>query len=101
LLPLVRPLDPAFVDALLAAASPERGSAVDPADHIAETLSEREVEVLRLLAAGLTNAEIAVRLVIAVATVKRHVVNIYGKLGVNSRTQATAKARRLGLLRSP
>jgi LuxR family maltose regulon positive regulatory protein len=60
-------------------------------------LSERELEVLRLIADGFSNAEIAQRLVIALGTVKRHINNIYGKLGVQSRTQAVARARELGL----
>jgi LuxR family maltose regulon positive regulatory protein len=63
-----------------------------------EPLSERELEVLRLIADGLSNAEIAQRLVIAQGTVKRHINNIYGKLGVQSRTQAVARSRELGLL---
>jgi LuxR family maltose regulon positive regulatory protein len=54
--------------------------------------------VLRLIAAGLSNREIAERLFIAVGTVKRHVNNIYGKLGVHSRTQAIAEARGLGII---
>ena len=61
-------------------------------------LSERELEVLRLVVAGLSNPEIAEELVIAVSTVKSHVNHIYGKLGVESRTQAVARARELGLL---
>jgi LuxR family maltose regulon positive regulatory protein len=61
-------------------------------------LSERELEVLRLIADGLSNAEIAGKLVIAQGTVKRHINNIYGKLGVQSRTQAVAKAREIRLL---
>ena len=63
-----------------------------------EPLSERELEILHLIAAGYANREIADTLVIALGTVKRHVSNIYGKLGVQSRTQATAKGRDLGLL---
>lgn len=63
-----------------------------------EPLSERELEVLRLIAEGLSNAEIAAKLVIAQGTVKRHINNIYGKLGVGSRTQAIARSRELGLL---
>jgi len=63
-----------------------------------EPLSERELEVLRLIADGFSNAEIAERLVIAQGTVKRHINNIYGKLGVQSRTQAVARSRELGLL---
>ena len=63
-----------------------------------EPLSEREVEVLQLLADGLSNQEVAQRLFITVRTVKWHNSNIYGKLGVRSRTQAVAKARLLGVL---
>jgi ATP/maltotriose-dependent transcriptional regulator MalT len=65
---------------------------------LVEPLSEREIEVLRLIAAGLSNQEIADRLVIAQGTVKRHINNIYGKLQVGSRTQAVAAARDLHIL---
>ena len=60
-------------------------------------LTARELEVLRLLAAGLTNREIAARLVISEHTVHRHVSNLYRRLGVSSRTAATAYAHRHGL----
>ena len=60
--------------------------------------SARELEVLRLIAAGLSNREIAGELFIAVGTVKRHINHVYGKLAVRSRTQAIAKARELRLL---
>ncbi len=63
-----------------------------------EPLSERELEVLRRVAAGYSNQEIAQELVLAVSTVKKHISNIYGKLGAGSRTQAVARARELGLL---
>ena len=63
-----------------------------------EPLSERELEVLQLIAQGDSNQEIADRLVIAVVTVKRHVTHIFEKLGVNNRVQAVARARALGLL---
>jgi LuxR family maltose regulon positive regulatory protein len=61
-------------------------------------LSERELEVLRLIQAGYNNQEIAEQLVIAVSTVKTHLNNLYGKFGVHSRTQAVAIARDLGFL---
>jgi LuxR family maltose regulon positive regulatory protein len=62
-----------------------------------EPLSERELEVLRLIADGLSNQEVAERLFISLSTVKWHTGNIYGKLGVKNRTQAVARARTLGL----
>jgi LuxR family maltose regulon positive regulatory protein len=65
-----------------------------------EPLSDREVDVLQLMAEGLTNREIGIRLYLSTNTVKAHTRNIYGKLGVNNRTQAAAKARALGLLSS-
>jgi DNA-binding CsgD family transcriptional regulator len=65
---------------------------------LVEPLSERELEILELVAEGLTNREIASRLYLALNTVKAHTRNIYGKLGVHSRTQAVARARTLGLL---
>jgi LuxR family transcriptional regulator, maltose regulon positive regulatory protein len=63
-----------------------------------EPLSLREQEVLSLIAAGLTNREIAAQLVVSPETVKKHTSAIYGKLGVRSRTEAAAKARDLDLL---
>jgi LuxR family maltose regulon positive regulatory protein len=63
-----------------------------------EPLSERELEVLRLLAIGASNQEIAKELTIALTTARKHVSNIIGKLGVNNRTQAVSRARDLGLL---
>jgi LuxR family maltose regulon positive regulatory protein len=63
-----------------------------------EPLSQREHEVLLLVAEGLTNQQIAARLVISIRTVKKHVENIHGKLGVENRTRAVARARALKLL---
>jgi LuxR family transcriptional regulator, maltose regulon positive regulatory protein len=63
------------------------------ASTLAEPLTRREQEVLRLLVAGASNQEIASQLVISLATVKKHVSNLLGKLGVDSRTQAIARAR--------
>lgn len=65
---------------------------------LAEPLSAREIDVLRLIDQGLTNAVIAERLVVAPSTVKTHINNIYSKLGVQSRIQALQRARELGLL---
>lgn len=63
-----------------------------------ETLSIREMEVLRLLAAGRVKAEIAHTLVIAPNTVKKHIANIFGKLAVTNRADAVARAREMGLI---
>jgi LuxR family maltose regulon positive regulatory protein len=63
-----------------------------------EPLSERELEVLRLIAAGDSNREIAAKLVISLGAVKKHLNNIFGKLEAGNRTQAVARARELGLL---
>jgi len=65
---------------------------------LTEALSEREVEILRLIASGASNREIAASVFLAEGTVKNHVTNILGKLGVRDRTQATIKAVELGLL---
>jgi LuxR family maltose regulon positive regulatory protein len=76
----------------------ESSPAVTEADWLPEPLSDRELEVLRLVATGLTNRAIALELSIAVSTVKTHMKNIHAKLGVRNRTQAVARARELGLL---
>jgi len=68
-----------------------------PAD-LPEALSERELEILRLVAAGASNKEIADRLVIAEGTVKNHITSILGKLAVRDRTQAALKAQQMGLV---
>jgi DNA-binding NarL/FixJ family response regulator len=65
---------------------------------LVEPLSPREMEVLALLAEGLSNQEVADRLTIAPGTVKNHVSNILAKLGVRDRTQAVLQAQELGLL---
>jgi len=63
-----------------------------------ESLSERECEILRLIATGASNREIANTVFLAEGTVKNHVTNILGKLGVRDRTQAAIKAREIGLI---
>lgn len=65
--------------------------------ELIEPLSERELEVLQLMAGGASNQEIAETLVIALTTAKKHVSNIIRKLGVDNRMQAVAKGRNLGL----
>ncbi|MDY6877134.1 MAG: response regulator transcription factor [Chloroflexota bacterium] len=69
-----------------------------PEEGLPEPLSEREREVLRLLASGLSNHEIATRLSLAEGTVKNYVTSILQKLGVRDRTQATVRARELGMI---
>lgn len=98
---------PAHEDSHLEKADPERAPAAPAAGQsravkpLLEPLTDREREVLRLLAHGRSNREIARELVIAVGTVKRHVSNVLGKLGVASRTQAIARAQDLSLLAPP
>ncbi|MBO0777349.1 MAG: hypothetical protein J2P37_00865 [Ktedonobacteraceae bacterium] len=76
----------------------ENNSSPPPAQPLLEPLSERELEVLHLVAAGLSNQEISERLFLALGTVKGHNLKIFGKLGVQRRTEAIARARELGLL---
>jgi ATP/maltotriose-dependent transcriptional regulator MalT len=83
-----------------ASASPAERRHTGAAPGLVEPLSERELEVLRLLAEGRSNQEIARALVITVGTVKTHVHNVCGKLGAPSRGRAAARARELGLLDS-
>lgn len=69
------------------------------ANHaLSEPLSERELEVLRLVASGLSNNEIAERLVVGVSTIKTHINHIYGKLDVATRTQAILQAQKIRLI---
>jgi LuxR family maltose regulon positive regulatory protein len=93
----VRGAAPTFVGRLLyaMAAHPAQEPTSQP---LFEPLSDRELEVLALIASGLTNREIGEQLYIAVGTVKRHTNNIYGKLNVRNRTEAAAKARELRII---
>jgi DNA-binding NarL/FixJ family response regulator len=71
---------------------------VKPSAGLVEPLSDRELEILQQVAAGDSNKEIAARLFITEGTVKNHVTNILGKLGVRDRTQAALRAREMGLI---
>jgi len=73
-------------------------STVDSPSPLIEPLTPRERQVLHLIGAGCSNQEIAQELVITLSTVKKHTGNIYGKLGVSSRTQALSRAHQLGLI---
>ena len=96
----------AFLDQILAFSQPESGSddrliSRKPGTihtDLVEPISPRELEVLQLMAKGLSNAEIARRLFLTVNTLKAHTNSIYGKLDVHSRMQAVIRARELGLL---
>jgi LuxR family maltose regulon positive regulatory protein len=88
----------AYIGKLLAEFSQNSLGEKSKPETIPEPLSDRELEILRLISMGLTNQEIAHRLVIAVSTVKSHINNLYSKLGTQRRTQAIAIARDLGLL---
>ena len=68
------------------------------AGNLIEPLSERELEVLHLMALGMTNQAIARQLIVAKGTVKAHTANIYRKLDVSNRTEAVARARQLRIL---
>jgi len=97
-------ITPEYVAKILAAFPDDRQPTVQPSSSVhrppslGEPLTDRELEVLRRIAAGQSNTAIAQALVVAVSTVKTHINRIFGKLGVTSRTQAVARARELDLL---
>jgi len=97
-------ISPEYVQRLLAAfpvaESGEDTSTKGPVDQsgLIDPLSEREIEVLQMIANGLTNQEISDRLFLSVHTVKTHTRNIYGKLGAHHRTEAVVKAKAFGIL---
>jgi len=101
---LSRGIAPEYVQRLLAefpVEQPEQAARIQMQTHDSEwiePLTDREIEVLRLVAEGLSRQEIAAQLVLSLNTVKTHARNIYGKLGVNNQMQAVGKARGLGLL---
>jgi LuxR family maltose regulon positive regulatory protein len=103
LIPLLRQaarkgITPGYVTQLLSAFERVPGAVSISQQPLIEPLSERELQVLRLLATGRSNREIAEELVLATGTVKKHLSNIFGKLNVRSRTQCVARARELDLL---
>ena len=85
-----------FAFSSISQSSKSRGQPLQ--SSIPEPLSERELEVLRLMAAGLSNRDIADRDVVSINTVKTQVKSIYGKLGAHKREDAITAARELGLL---
>ena len=87
-----------FVSELLAEMPNQSGVASAPSQLLIEPLSERELEVLKRITVGDSNEEIAAKLIISIKTVKRHISNIYAKLGVKTRTQAVALAHELKLI---
>ncbi|MGJ3239548.1 MAG: LuxR C-terminal-related transcriptional regulator [Anaerolineae bacterium] len=93
-LALVRNIEPEFVKFLLSHIEPDQL----PLDYISSPLTNRELQILGLLRDGKSNQEIASELVIALSTVKRHIMNIYNKLDVHNRTQAVLQGQRLSLL---
>ena len=93
-----RGVAPAYTSKLLSAFSTRESGASAPPQPLVEPLSPRELEVLRLIAQGLSNGEIGERLYLALSSVKGHNQNIFGKLQVRRRTEAVARARELGLL---
>lgn len=100
---LARGIAPDYIRRLLAAFPVDESVQAGPTKHpdqsgLVEPLSERELEVLQLIAEGLTNSEVASRLFLSLNTIKVHTSNIYSKLAVNNRTSAVARARALGIL---
>jgi len=94
-----RHVAPAYIEQILTALMPSKPVAAPLTQAaLVEPLTEREQQVLALLAQGSTNKEIAARLVITVGTLKQHEAHLYQKLLVNNRFDALAKARALGLL---
>ncbi len=97
LLPEVHHIAPEFVDRILVGLHPEHTSSFQMLQPY-EPLSERELEVLHLVARGYSNRQIAEALFITLGTVKKHLNNIFSKLQVKNRTQAVARSRELNLL---
>ena len=87
-----------YLDAILDASQMvSRGKSQSQPDKVSDLLTPRELEILHLISKGYSNPEIASELVVTLNTIKKHTSNIYGKLGVSSRTQAIARASELDL----
>ena len=91
-------IEPSVARKVVAEFARMTSSSPKAASNLDEPLSEREIDILRLLSQGLTNREIAQRLYLAEGTVKNYVTNILAKIGARDRTQAALRARELGLL---
>jgi LuxR family maltose regulon positive regulatory protein len=90
--------DPYLVS-LLAACRTTFGESTRPQpEALPDPLTSRELEIMRMICKGYSNPEIANELVVTINTIKKHTSNIYGKLGVRSRTQAIARTHELNLL---
>jgi LuxR family maltose regulon positive regulatory protein len=88
-----------YLDSLLKACQTAfRKSTTPQPRELLDTLTPRELEIIRLICQGYSNPEIASELVVTINTIKKHTSNIYSKLGIRSRTQAIARARDLGLV---
>jgi LuxR family maltose regulon positive regulatory protein len=88
-----------YLDSLLDACQSAFGELTQPQiEKLPDLLTPREAEIIRLIGRGYSNPEIADELVVSLNTIKKHTSNIYGKLGVSSRTQAIARAHDLNLL---
>ena len=98
LLPMVRDTAPAFVDRLAAAFNVAEAGPTETQAQLVEPLTEREDELLKLLAEGLSNEEISRRLYISLNTTKWHLKSIFGKLAVGNRIQAVGRGKELGLI---
>ena len=93
-----RRIMPEYAENILSAASPADQKSIIGQLTLVEPIHPRELDVLRLMAAGQSNSQIAEQLVVSIGTVKTHVHNICGKLGSRNRIEATARARELGLV---